>query len=165
MKVDFKVLDVTKATIKTVISKKAKYKTSKVVYHQTGSTSTKEEAFRSMVEKVSKLGATAIFESAAAKFAMMSDETSLLVSMRKGNFIFLNKGRNGDVIVGEEYELLQSHGTLRDPRTGKVIGVAEVPLGRIRIIQVNQRNSIAKPIGQLLDTAKEGDVVRKVSGH
>lgn len=84
----------------------------------------------------------------------------ILVIRTDGRQIFLNRGEGGGVRVGETRELFKAGEALIDPSTGESLGAAETPLGRVRIVRVTPRFSVAEPVGTLTGQPQSGDVVR-----
>jgi len=84
----------------------------------------------------------------------------ILVIRTEGLQIFLNRGEGGGVRVGETRELFNAGEALIDPSTGESLGAAETPIGRVRIIRVTPRFSVAEPVGALTGQPKTGDVLR-----
>jgi curli biogenesis system outer membrane secretion channel CsgG len=84
----------------------------------------------------------------------------ILVIRTEGRQIFLNRGEGGGVRVGETRDLFKAGEALIDPSTGESLGAAETPLGRVRIIRVAPRFSVAEPVGTLTGQPQTGDVVR-----
>jgi hypothetical protein len=84
----------------------------------------------------------------------------VLVIRTDGRQIFLNRGEGGGVRVGETRALFKAGEALVDPSTGESLGAAETPLGRIKIVRVTARFSVAEPVGTLSAVPGAGDVVR-----
>jgi hypothetical protein len=82
------------------------------------------------------------------------------VMLFKSNLLFLNRGEGGGLSVGDELQLFSAGEALIDPATKENLGVAEIPIGTVRIIQVNPKSSTATPVGDLLLEPKAGDIVR-----
>jgi len=82
------------------------------------------------------------------------------VMLFKSNLLFLNRGEGGGLAVGDELQLFSAGEALIDPITKENLGVAEIPIGTVRVIQVNPKSSTATPVGDLLLEPKAGDIVR-----
>lgn len=79
--------------------------------------------------------------------------------------IFLNRGEGGGLRVGDVWELESAGESLIDPTTNENLGSAESPLGRVRIIRVAPRFSVAQAVGKLTGDSKPGDVLRPISNQ
>jgi hypothetical protein len=82
------------------------------------------------------------------------------VMLFKSNLLFLNRGEGGGLAVGDELQLFSAGEALIDPVTKENLGDAEIPIGTVRVIQVNPKSSTATPVGDLLLEPKAGDIVR-----
>ena len=82
------------------------------------------------------------------------------VMLFQSNLLFLNRGEGGGLSVGDELQLFSAGEALIDPATKENLGVAEIPIGAVRVIQVNPKSSTATPVGDLLLAPKAGDIVR-----
>jgi len=82
------------------------------------------------------------------------------VMLFQSNLLFLNRGEGGGLSVGDELQLFSAGEALIDPATKENLGVAEIPIGTVRVIQVNPKSSTAAPVGDLLLEPKAGDIVR-----
>ena len=82
------------------------------------------------------------------------------VILFQSNLLFLNRGEGGGLSVGDELQLFSAGEVLIDPATKENLGVAEIPIGTVRIIQVNPKSRTATPVGDLLLEPKAGDIVR-----
>jgi curli production assembly/transport component CsgG len=84
----------------------------------------------------------------------------MLVMRFKNNQIYLNRGEGTGIEVGDMKEVFSAGDDLIDPTTGKTLGATEDSLGKIRIIRVLPKFSVAVPVSQLLGEPKSGDTVR-----
>jgi curli biogenesis system outer membrane secretion channel CsgG len=75
-----------------------------------------------------------------------------------GGKIYINKGANEGVKVGDVFEVFRTGQEIRDPDTGAVLDVEEDLIGRIIITQVKEKVSIGS--GQGGGGFQSGDVVR-----
>lgn len=74
--------------------------------------------------------------------------------------LFLNRGKGGGIGVGDLLELLSTGESLIDPVTKEDLGPAEFFIGKVRIIRVNPKFSVAEPVEEFEVEPKTGDVVR-----
>jgi hypothetical protein len=84
----------------------------------------------------------------------------VLVVRTDGRQIFLNRGEGGGIRAGDTRELFKAGESLVDPATGESLGAAETPLGRIKIVRVTARFSVAESVGALSGQPEAGDIVR-----
>ena len=84
----------------------------------------------------------------------------LLVMRFQNDQIYLNRGEGAGIEVGDLREVFSTGEDLVDPSTGKSLGTTEYLLGKIRIIRVSPKFSVAVPVSVLLDKPKAGDTVR-----
>lgn len=105
--------------------------------------------------------------STAAGTETLANETcaalakKLAVQMRTGLFpaivasvdsargiVVLNTGKNDGILAGTLWTIFDSGDEIKDPATGKSLGSAEIPLGKIRIVSVQASLSVGKFISE-----------------
>jgi hypothetical protein len=72
----------------------------------------------------------------------------------KADEIFLSASKKHDVSVGDEFNVFSVGEELIDPDTGELLGREEEEIGKVKVFQVKDKYSKARPIG------KKGDVIR-----
>ena len=82
-----------------------------------------------------------------------------LVIRFQNNQIYLNCWGTG-IDVGDVKELFSTGEDLVDPATGRSLGNTGDSLGKIRIVRVSPKFSVAVPVSEMLDKPKAGDTVR-----
>lgn len=80
----------------------------------------------------------------------------------QGNQVFLNRGQDGGLKNDTILNVYQKGQALKDPHTGEVLGSAEELVGKIRVIRVNPKFTVAEPAGKSsLGRLAVGNIVRK----
>jgi hypothetical protein len=79
--------------------------------------------------------------------------------------IFLNRGESGGLNVGDIWEIESAGEVLVDPTNNENLGSSETPLGRVRVIRIAPRFSVAQAIGKLTGEVKAGDVLRPLTSQ
>jgi hypothetical protein len=79
----------------------------------------------------------------------------------KDNQLFLNRGQGAGVKVGEVWSVFAVGEPLEDPDTHLNLGPSELPIGRVKVVRVAEKFSVAQPLGELKQVPKAGDIVRR----
>jgi hypothetical protein len=154
LEVVFKVLDTTTGTLKYQITKKANHRRTKgIVTGKGGAPSA--SAWNSLVEEIATAGGAAIV---GAVFPVK------VGAYREGE-LFLNRGEGGGIHVGEIWEVYSAGESIVDPDTGEELGATETPIGRAEIVRVTPKFSVARPLEQLNQEPRTGDVLRPIQGE
>jgi len=74
--------------------------------------------------------------------------------------IYINRGAEGGLAVGDVLDVFRVGEALVDPDTGESLGVIEDRLGNLEIVEVKPKVAIAKP-GSLTSEVAKLDIVRK----
>ncbi|MEK9673724.1 MAG: hypothetical protein VW268_14675, partial [Rhodospirillaceae bacterium] len=61
----------------------------------------------------------------------------------QNNQVFINRGKDGGLKIGDALTVFRPGVALRDPYTGEMLGSAEVEIGAIRVVRVNPKFTIA----------------------
>jgi curli biogenesis system outer membrane secretion channel CsgG len=80
-----------------------------------------------------------------------------VVTVRAGQ-IYLNVGESAGIKVGDVLDISHPGEKLVDPATGLNLGSADTKLGQVRVTSVQEKFSIAAPVGTF--TTQRGDVVK-----
>ena len=72
-----------------------------------------------------------------------------------GETIFVNVGADAGIEVGDTFTVSSVQRELIDPATGMSLGRIERPIGKVRIDSVDERFSVATPLGAF--EVKRGD--------
>jgi curli biogenesis system outer membrane secretion channel CsgG len=80
----------------------------------------------------------------------------------RGGQIYINAGSDAGMRVGDMLEVSRVGEELIDPETGLNLGQVEDTLGRLRITSVEEKFSIAAPVGSV--ACERSDIVRYVGG-
>ncbi len=75
--------------------------------------------------------------------------------------VYINRGEDGNLIVGGEYAVMRPGQELIDPDTGISFGSAEAEIGRIELTSVESARSKAKIVKG--EDFKAGDIVRDIA--
>ncbi|MCL5036178.1 MAG: CsgG/HfaB family protein [Chloroflexi bacterium] len=85
------------------------------------------------------------------------------VVKRDDDKIFMNLGENGNINVGDTFNVYSKGEDLVDPETGLSLGAEETLVGRIRINEVNEKYSVGEIENEYTETVgaiKAGDIIR-----
>jgi hypothetical protein len=77
--------------------------------------------------------------------------------------IFLNRGEGGGISIGDVWEVESAGEDLIDPSSHENLGRSETPLGRVSIIRISPRFSVAMALGKVGGEIKPGDILRPIS--
>jgi len=147
--IDYKVLDTTTLQVKFTLNVDAQSEESSVVSDKADN-GFSNEAWLQLVRTITKKSVYAI-----------GDRVFPLLVMRfQNNQIYLNRGEGTGIEVGDVKEVFSTGDDLVDPATGKSLGNTEDSLGKIRIIRISPKFSVAVAVSELLDKPKAGDTVR-----
>jgi Curli production assembly/transport component CsgG len=147
--INYKVLDTTTLQIKFALNIDAQAEVSSVVSDKADNRFS-NEAWLQLVRAITKKSVYAI-----------GDRVFPLLVMRfQNNQIYLNRGEGTGIEVGDVKEVFSAGDDLVDPTTGKSLGSTEDSLGKIRIIRISPKFSVAVAVSELLDKPKAGDTVR-----
>jgi len=74
-------------------------------------------------------------------------EARIVKILDEGMRFVLNKGKNDGMTVGKEFMIVEpTDEEIIDPETGKSLGKLEIPKGKIKVIYVKDKHSIAESI-------------------
>jgi TolB-like protein len=109
-----------------------------------------EQAFSTELAGSTPLGKAsrqAIEEVVAALVDGLADLewTGRIVDVRDG-VIYVNAGFDAGIETGMEFDVYEQQPALIDPATGQSLGAPERCIGRIRIVQVEDRYAVAEPL-------------------
>jgi len=151
LEIDAQIVDTTTGAIKTTFYMKATFATKdEVVNSKGGSPSTVH--FTSMAKKVS---------------AQMADQlVDTVFPMRvlnsQNNQVWINRGQDGGLDIGDILNVYNPGVDLIDPDTGENLGSAESFVGKIKVARVNPKFTIADIVeSQSGSPISKGDIVRK----
>jgi hypothetical protein len=151
LEINAQVVDTESGAIKTTFYLKSSFGTKdEVVNSKGGSPSTVH--FEKMAKKVS---------------AQMADQlVDTVFPMRvlnsKGNQVWINRGKDGGLKVGDILNVYRPGEELTDPDTGERLGSAEMLIGKIKVARVNPKFTIAEIQAKgTKEPIEKGDIVRK----
>jgi curli biogenesis system outer membrane secretion channel CsgG len=84
------------------------------------------------------------------------------VAKADGKTLYLNRGSDGTLKVGDVIAVFSQGESIRDQDTGEDLGATETEVGRATVVSVEPRFTKAELLGDA--AAKEGMLVRKVEG-
>jgi curli biogenesis system outer membrane secretion channel CsgG len=73
--------------------------------------------------------------------------------------VFITAGRKTGALVGDIFTVYSIGEELVDPDTGELLGREEEEIGKVKILQVKEKYSKAKPLGTI-EGIKRGDIIR-----
>lgn len=147
--VTFKVLDTTSGEIKYQVTSQSGFSGEPVVVDgRSGGPSASR--WSKMVERVTLKGSNSIVNSVFP----------ILVVKFQNDQIFLNRGEGNGIAVGNVMELFSAGEPLVDPATGETLGSSEFFAGKIKIVRVLPKFSVAEAVGNLEAQPQPGDIVR-----
>ncbi len=147
--INYKVLDTTTMQIKFTLNIDAKTELASVVSEKADN-GFSNEAWLQLIRTITKKSVYGIGDRAFPD----------LVIRFQNNQIYLNPGEGTGIDVGDVKELFSTGEDLVDPATGRSLGNTEDSLGKIRIVRVSPKFSVAVPVSEMLDKPKAGDTVR-----
>jgi hypothetical protein len=147
--ISYKVLDTTTLQEKFVLNVQAQAENQTVVSEK-GDKHFGNAAWLKLIQNITKKSVYSI-----------GDRVFPLLVMRfQNNQIYLNRGEGAGIEVGDVKEVFSVGEDLIDPGTGKSLGSTEDSLGKIRIVRVAPKFSVAVAVSELTDKPKAGDTVR-----
>lgn len=78
----------------------------------------------------------------------------------KGNTVYINAGKDSNVLVGDEFTVYKKGEELVDPDTGMSLGSEDTKVGRVQITSVEKKFSKASAIAGSLKSFGRGDIIR-----
>ena len=150
IEVSAQVLDTESAQIKATFYLKGSFKKDKVVNTKKGSPS--RIHFSQMAKNV------------AAQMADQLVDTvfPMLVINAEGNTVWINRGKDGGLKKGEILNVYKPGKDLVDPYTGEKLGSAEKLIGKIKVVRVNPKFTIAQSVNkETMNSIGVGFIIRK----
>lgn len=152
LSVVFKVLDSTSGEVKFQRTTEARFSEPVVVVDgRTGGPA--RGHWSTMAAKVVDAGAKAI----------VNTVYPISVAQFRSGQIFVNRGEGAGLVVGQEFDLYDLGEELIDPLTGQSLGSEEFAIGRVKIVRIAPRFSVAEPVGELAYDPAPGNVLREIN--
>jgi len=151
LEINAQAVDTTSGAIKATFYLKSTFATKDAVVNSKGG-SPSSVHFVKMAKKVSAQMADHLVDTV---FPMR-------VLNRQGNQVWINRGKDGGLKVGDILNIYRPGEELIDPDTGERLGSAETLVGKIKVARVNPKFTVAEI--QSKDTQgpiEKGDIVRK----
>lgn len=80
----------------------------------------------------------------------------------QGKQVWINRGKDGGLKIGDELKVFRPGIDLIDPDTGEFLGSSEMEIGKIKVTRVNPKFTIAEISDTAPDeTVQKGDIVRE----
>ncbi len=150
LEIDAQIIDTTTGAIKTTFYMKSTFATKDQVVNTRGG-SPSATHFTSMAKKVSAQLADQLVDTV---FPMK-------VLNAQGNQVFINRGADGGLTAGDVLNVYHPGVALIDPDTGENLGSAESFAGKIKVVRVNPKFTIADVVSTEGSPIAQGDIVRK----
>lgn len=84
------------------------------------------------------------------------------VILVKGEQVWLNRGADGGLKVGQVLRVYRPGEELIDPDTGENLGSAEMDMGQVKVTQIKPKVTVAKRLKQAtMGAVEKGDIVRE----
>ncbi|MDD5644494.1 MAG: CsgG/HfaB family protein [bacterium] len=80
----------------------------------------------------------------------------------KNNKVYLNCGTDSNVKIGDEFEIFRKGEELTDPGSGSSLGFETVRSGRVRVIEVHDKFSVAEIVSG--ENFSRGDIIKYADG-
>lgn len=149
LEINAQVLDTTTGGIKTTFYMKASFSTPREVVNSKHGVPNSIH-FTNMAKKVA---------------AQMTDQLvdavfPMKVINRQAGQVFLNRGKDGGLKVGQVLKVFRPGITLIDPDTGENLGSAETEVGKVKVSRINPKFTIADITAGEAEIDK-GDIVRE----
>ncbi|MCZ6642640.1 MAG: hypothetical protein O7F71_13760 [Gammaproteobacteria bacterium] len=149
LEIDAQIIDTTTGAIKTTFYMKATFATTDEVVNTSGG-SPSAVHFTSMAKKVSAQLADQLIDTVFPMRVLNSQNRQ----------VWINRGQDGGLGVGDVLNVYHPGVDLIDPDTGENLGSAEFLTGKIRVARVNPKFTIAD-IVEADSPITKGDIVRK----
>jgi hypothetical protein len=79
----------------------------------------------------------------------------------QGDQVWINRGKDGGLKKGDVLKVFRPGVALIDPDTGENLGSAETEIGKIKVVRINPKFTIAKVITKgATEPVQRGDIVR-----
>lgn len=75
--------------------------------------------------------------------------------------LWINRGANSGIRVGEAFSVYRPGDALVDPTTQENLGTTESLIGTAKIVRVNPKASVAQLVGKQPVSVREGDILRR----
>ncbi len=116
--------------------------------------------WRHMVDKATR---AAVGELAQAAARVTESILPIKVLKVAGDQIYLNRGKGSGLKPGQVLELMSVGEALVDPDTGESLGAAEFLIGKVKIVRMLPKYSVARAHGELQDQVRRGDILRRIA--
>lgn len=145
----FKVLDTTTGELMYQVTSDANFTTAAGIFDAKHG-GPGPDSWIKMVDEVCNEGADAI----------VSTVYPPLVLEYVDNQVFIDRGDGSGLKVGDVLMLFAAGEPLID-NSGQNLGSREMPIGKIRVVRVAPKYSVAEPLGELSKDPKRNDIVRR----
>lgn len=146
--VNYKVLDTTTMQQKFTLNLDAQAEGQAVVASSSDNVFS-NESWQKLIQAITKKSVASIGERVFP----------LLVIRYQNKQVFLNRGEGAGLEVGDIKEVFSTSEDMIDPSTGKSLGSAEESLGKVRIVRITPKFSVAVPVSEFIGEPKAGDTV------
>ncbi len=151
LEINAQIVDTSTGAIKTTFYMKARFSTKNKVVNRRGGVPSSVH-FTNMTKKVSAQMADQLVDTV---FPMR-----VLNSQNKQ--VWINRGKDGGLKVGDILNVYRPGAELIDPDTGENLGSAETFLTKVKVVRVNPKFTIAKIAGKNpAEAIQKGDILRK----
>ncbi|MDO9041823.1 MAG: CsgG/HfaB family protein [Desulfocapsaceae bacterium] len=151
LEVSAQVVDTETGQIKATFSMKSSFSTSDSIVDQAGGKPGAGQ-FTTMAQKVSE--------------QMVDQLLDLVFPVEiiniKGNQIFINRGQDGGFKTNMILNVYQKGDELKDPHTGEILGSGEELVGKIKVVRINPKFTVAEATGKDgVSKMAVGNIIRK----
>lgn len=151
LEINAQILDTESGHVKTTFYSKSSFRTKDKVVNTKGGTPSSVH-FTRMAKRVAAQMADQLVDTVFPMLVLNSD----------GNQVWINRGKDGGLKVGEVLNIYRPGKELVDPYTGEKLGSAEEFVGKVKVVRVNPKFTIAEFITRgLINAVDVGYIIRK----
>jgi hypothetical protein len=134
----------------------------KSTFYLKSSFGTKEQVVNSKGGMPSSVQFTKMAKAVAAQMAdqLVDVVFPMKILNAEGNQVWINRGKDGGLHVGDVLKVFRPGVELIDPDTGENLGSAEHEIGKVKVTRVNPKFTIAEP-ETMAEPIEIGDIVRE----
>ncbi|MCD8339277.1 MAG: hypothetical protein LUC43_03625, partial [Burkholderiales bacterium] len=79
----------------------------------------------------------------------------------QGNQLYINRGNDGGLKLGDQFIVYQPGEDLVDPQTGEHLGATETEVGKVKVSRINPKFTIVDIIDGTPSEIQEGYILRR----
>ena len=151
LQINTQIIDTNTGQIKATFSLKSSFSTKQRVTNHPGGVPS-SSYFTKMAKNVSAQIADQLVDTVFPMIVINVD----------GDFVWINRGRDGGLKIGQILNVYRPGKELIDPYTKESLGTSEIFIGKVKVIRVNPKFTVAKIVKKgIVDTVQMGYIIRK----